>query len=333
MTRVAILLLVLPLCATPAGAQRPVPSHPPATPPPAGAVQEVALVNGTAVTSDRVAAALSTLIPQESFHRNVSAERMAALRQQALSTVIDEELAYQDGRRQGLKGSDADFKAAWAQTVNRYGGATRFDAALRKAGASRASVEQEIRRRLIIDLSFRQAVMDRCSVTSDEAAQFYREHPERFIEPEQLHVHAITISVDPSSPSEAWPAAKARADEARRALARGMAFAEAARTYSTDPGRASGGDMGLVHRGSLASPFETIVQTLPVGTPSDVVESIYGYHIVLVSEVKPPQKKTLEQVSTTLTKDLSATRCAERKDAWLQGLRASAHIQLHEAAR
>ena len=91
--------------------------------------------------------------------------------------------------------------------------------------------------------------------------------------------------------------------------------------------------MGLVHRGSLASPFETIVQTLPVGAPSDVVESIYGYHIVLVSEVKPPQKKTFEQVSANLTKDLSATRCAERKDAWLKGLRASAHIQLHEAAR
>ncbi len=158
MTRVAILLLVLPLCAAPAGAQRPVPSHPPATPPPAGAVQEVALVNGTAVTSDRVAAALSTLIPQESFHSNVGAERMAALRQQALSAVIDEELAYQEGVRGGLKGSEADVKAAWTQTVARYGGATRFEAALRKAGVTRASVEQELRRRLIIDLSFQTAM-------------------------------------------------------------------------------------------------------------------------------------------------------------------------------
>ena len=62
-------------------------------------------------------------------------------------------------------------------------------------------------------------------------------------------------------------------------------------------------------------------------------DRIYGYHIVLVSEVTPPQKKTFEQVSATLTKDLSATRCAERKETWLSGLRAAARIQLHEAAR
>lgn len=328
MTRVAILSFVLGLCALPAAAQRAVPSHPPATPPPAGAVQEVALVNGTAVTSDRVAAALNALIPQESFHRNVSPERMTALRTQAIANVIDEELAYQEGRRQGVTASPADVKTAWAQTVKQYGGPAKFEAALRQAGVSRSSVEHELSRRLVIDHTFKLAVTDRCRVSREDAEVFYRENPDRFVEPEQLHVHAITIGVDPSSNDAQWQAAKARAQEARRALDRGMPFAEAARTYSTDASKDKGGDMGFVHRGTLANPFDAAVRTVSTGSPTAVVESLYGYHIVLVSEVRPPQKKTFEQVSASLVTDLTSSQCAERRTTWLAGLREHARIEM-----
>lgn len=328
MTRAVILSFVLSLGSVTLGAQRPMPSHPPATPPPAGAVQEVALVNGTAVTSDRVAAALSALIPQESFHRNVSPDRLSALRKQALSNVIDEELVYQEGLKKGLTPSAAEMKAAWTQTVTRYGGAARFDEQLKRAGARRASVEKELARRIVIDHSMKLGVLDRCRVTTEDAELFYMLNPDRFVEPEQLHVHAITVAVNPSSGPDEWQKARALADEARRALDRGTAFADVARTFSTDPVRDKGGDMGLVHRGGLASPFDAIVAKLPVGTASEVVQSIYGYHIVLVSEVRQAQKRSFEQVSATLLADLASTRCTERRDTWLSGLRAQARIQI-----
>jgi parvulin-like peptidyl-prolyl isomerase len=333
MTRVAILLLLLPLTAPALAAQRPVPSHAATTAVPAGTAQEVARVNGVAVTSDRLAAALAALIPQESFHQNVSADKMASLRQQALATVIDEELAYQDAVRRGMRPSSADLKSAWTQTVARYGGAATFDAALRQAGVSRESIEREINRRLLIEKNYSRSVMDHCSVSPEEAESFFTQNPDRFVEPEQVHVHAITIGVDPSSGAAQWRQAKSRAQEARAALDRGMTFAEAAKTYSTDPSREHGGDMGFMHRGSMAGPFEAIVQKLPVGTPSDVVESLYGYHVVMVSEVHPAQRKTFDQVSSSLVKDLSATRCTERRDQWLGGLRAAARIQKSEPTR
>jgi hypothetical protein len=325
----ALLLLVLPLTEVASAAQRPMPSHHTTTPATV-AVREVARVNGVAVTSDRLAAALSTLVPQESFHRNVSAEKMAALRQQALATLIDEELAYQDGVRRGITASDADMRAAWTQTVARYGGARKFDEALRQAAISQSTVEHEIARRLIVEKNYGLAVLSHCSVTKDEALRFFTDNPDRFVEPEQVHVYAITVGVDPSSSAGRWAEAKVRAEEARKALDGGTTFADAARIYSTDPSREKGGDMGFVHRGSMSGPFDAVVQKLAVGTPSDVIESLYGYHVVLVSEVRPPQRKTFDQVSATLVKDLSSTRCAERKDAWLAGLRASASIQTSE---
>lgn len=290
-------------------------------------------MNGVAVTSDRVAAALSALIPQESFHRNVSADRMSALRTQALSSVIDEELIYQEGVQGGLTPSASELKAAWSQTVARYGGAARFDEQLKKAGVTRASVDRELSRRIVIDHSMKRSVLDQCRVTKEDAERFYLMNPDRFVEPEQLHVHAVTVTVNPSGGPDDWQKAKARAGEAKRALERGRAFADVARSFSTDAGRDTGGDMGFVHRGGLASPFDAIVANLPVGSPSEVVQSIYGYHIVLVSEVRQPQKRSFDQVSATLITDLASTRCTERRDGWVAALRARARIQILGAAQ
>ncbi len=328
---VVCLSLVLVVAVPPLAAQQPVPSHAPAAP--ASTLTEVARVNGVAVTSDRLAAALSTLIPQESFHRNVDARRMAELRTQALSSVIDDELAYQDGVRRGLRAAPADVRKAWDQTVARYGGPAAFTSGLRQSGLSRTSVEREIARRLIVEQNYGDSVTKGCRVTAVEARRFFGDHPERFVEPEQLHVQAITVAVNPSSPPSAWSEARARATEARAALDEGTTFDEVARTYSTDPSHEKGGDMGFVHRGSLASPFDEVVERLPPGGTSAVVESLYGYHILRVSEVRPPQAKSFEQVSSSLMNDLSATRCAERKDAWLAQLRTAARIERLEGAQ
>lgn len=330
MTRVACLLLVgaLPGIAF-AGQDTPSPRTQPASS--VGRINPVvASVNGTTITSDRLSAALSVLIPQESFHRSVSAERMAALRREALDRVVDEELAYQDGVRRGIRPSTAEHRAAWNTTVSRYGGPAGLDAALRQANMSRRTLEDAISRRLIGDTNYQLSVASHCAVTSDDARRFFDANRERFVEPEQLHVFAITVAVDPSGGQAQWEAARRRAEDAKEALERGMPFSQAAHEFSTDPSRDAGGDMGLVHRGSLADPFEAIVAELPIGAPSKVVSSIYGYHIVLVSEVHAEAPKTFDEVSRTLISDLTEKQCTEQRQSWLSSLRAAAKIQLLE---
>lgn len=331
MTRVACMLLVGALPAAAFAGQDVSPRRQPAS-----AVERsspvVASVNGTAITSDRLSAALSVLIPQESFHRTVSAERMAALRREALDRIVDEELAYQDGVRRGIRPSASEQKAAWNTTMSRYGGTAGLAAALRQANMSRSALEQAISRRLIGEKNYQQAVASHCAVTSGDARKFFDANRERFVEPEQLHVFAITVGVDPSGGPAAWEEAKHKAAAAKEALERGMPFSQAAHDFSTDPSRDSGGDMGFVHRGSLADPFETIVTTLPIGKPSEVVASIYGYHIVLVSELRAEAPKTFDEVSRTLISDLTEKQCTEQRQSWLSSLRAAARIEVLEMA-
>jgi NIMA-interacting peptidyl-prolyl cis-trans isomerase 4 len=69
--------------------------------------------------------------------------------------------------------------------------------------------------------------------------------------------------------------------EAQTKLQEGTAFAEVAKTYSEDKAR-NGGDLGWMVRGSMAGPFQEKAFEQPIGVPSEIVKTKYGYHIILV---------------------------------------------------
>lgn len=310
-------------------AQRAVPSHA-VTEAPRSAPTEVVRVNGVRLMSDRLDAAVGALIPAASFHQNVSAEKIAAVRQKAVEQLIDDELAYEDGVRRGITVPAADVQTRMTQAGRTYGGTRKFEEALARSGSTLADARREIRRALTIAKTREVVVTAKCAVSDEEALRFYKANPARFVEPEQLRIYAITVGVDPSSTAAQWTAAKSRADEARRDIASGASFEATALKYSTDPSRTKGGDMGFVHRGSLAEAFEQVAKGLPAGQPSGVIETLYGYHIIRVSEVRPPQPRTFAEVRVNLRRDLASTRCTELNESWIAGLRARAEVVVAE---
>ena len=78
-----------------------------------------------------------------------------------------------------------------------------------------------------------------------------------------------------------------RIDSVYNALKNGADFAELAKQVSQDPGSArQGGELPFVQRGQLIKEFEDAAFALKDGEMSGVVESPYGYHIILMKEHK-----------------------------------------------
>lgn len=292
------------------------------------AVYAVAYVNGAPIMSDRLELTVNALIPQESFHRSVKPEKVAELRQTALETLMNEELQYQDALRHGLSASRDEVDAGLKEIAARYPSPMAFAAARHKARLTEEAVRREIHRTILIRKARETAVTSQCQVDDVEAARYFTAHPGRFVMPEQLRIQAITIGVDPSSPPAAWAAGRVRAERVRRRLLDGEPFDAMARQYSTDPSRDKGGDMGFFHRGSLAEAFEKATARLRPGQISAVVQTIYGYHLVRISEVRPSRQQAFDEVAVALKKDLTAKRCTELNDAWLKQLRVNAAITL-----
>jgi len=292
------------------------------------AAQAVAFVNGTPIRRDRLDLAVNALIPQASFHRGVSPERIADLRRTALDTLVDEELQYQDAARRGVHVSDTEITTALAEAMAQYESPQAFASARRRAHLTGRAVRDEIRRQIMIRKAHDDAVTSRCRVDRLEAAGFYDANRERFVVPEEIRLQAITIGVDPGSPPAAWAEAKARAHRIRQELVDGAAFDSMVREHSTDPSRDAAGDMGFFHRGSLLDEFEEATRALRPGEVSAVVSTIYGYHLVRITDVRPSRQKTFDEVASELLDDLTTRRCAELKSAWIGRLRAGATIEL-----
>jgi parvulin-like peptidyl-prolyl isomerase len=246
-----------------------------------------------------------------------------------LNGLVDDELQYQEGVRRGIVVPVAEVNAAVARAARRYPGRQAFLAALRRGGATLADARREIRRTLLIEKTRARAIQSKCRVTRADASAYFASNAARFVIPEQLHIFAITIGVDPSGSPQDWTAARARAGEVMGKVKTGAAFETLAREYSTDPSKMKGGDMGLVHRGSLTPEFEAATRGLASGEVHDaVIQTIYGFHIVKVADILPPRQQTFAETAGRIQKDLAATRCADTSAAWLARLRAAATIRL-----
>lgn len=76
-----------------------------------------------------------------------------------------------------------------------------------------------------------------------------------------------------------------RALEARDKLRAGADFAEIVKAYSDEPGAATrGGSIGTVERTDVAPPFADAAFELDVNQLSDVVETDFGFHVILRTE-------------------------------------------------
>ena len=64
-------------------------------------------------------------------------------------------------------------------------------------------------------------------------------------------------------------------------LAGGEAFESLAKQCSDCPSGRAGGDLGKFGRGQMVPEFEQVAFALPVGGVSEVVETPFGYHLIM----------------------------------------------------
>jgi foldase protein PrsA len=85
--------------------------------------------------------------------------------------------------------------------------------------------------------------------------------------------------------------AKKLAEDILAKVRAGEDFATLAKQYSKDPSAANGGDLGFFSKGKMVPEFEQAAFGLKVGEVSNVVKSVYGYHIIKLTEIKGDQIK------------------------------------------
>jgi peptidyl-prolyl cis-trans isomerase D len=140
--------------------------------------------------------------------------------------------------------------------------------------------------------------------------------------PEERRASHILISLKPDAKEPEKKAALAKAQEIAAAVRKNpKTFAEVASKESQDPGSAKqGGDLGFFARGAMVKPFEDAVYGGKKGDIVGPVQSDFGYHVILVTDVKAADVKSLAEatpeIEAALKKQDASRRMAEAAEAF-----------------
>lgn len=295
---------------------------------PSGAFPKpVAKVNDTVLTEADLEQALNEIMPAGVFHGGFSSKKREEYRPQAFEKMIEKELFYQEAVKIGLKIDEEIIKAEREKTIERLGGEKKFEVALKNAGLTDEQYQQRLRKKQLVKRFITIEVSDKARPTDEEIKDYYRRNKKKFIRPEARKLTHILISVQPEASAEERKLKKAQAQEVIDRINAGEDMSDVAWNHSMGPYRVKGGDMGLVHRGRLYPDLEKEVFQLEPGRLSGIIETIYGYHIVRVEEVKVAKQLDLKDVYDKIKKELTKRNEKQIREDLVASLRAQARIE------
>jgi peptidyl-prolyl cis-trans isomerase D len=152
------------------------------------------------------------------------------------------------------------------------------------------------------------------SVTFEEGdlEKFYRRHLDQFEILERVKASHILVKVDENADETVRAEKRAFAEKLLEDAMAGKDFAELARANSDDKASAvKGGNLGYFTRGSMVKPFEDAAFNMNPGDISNLVETIFGYHIIKVEEYTEPGVRSLEEAIDEVKEGLRAEKARQ----------------------
>lgn len=181
-------------------------------------------------------------------------------------------------------------------------------------------VIEEATRKILIAKLLETEVDSVLEVTDEDIEAYYEENRHRYMTPEVMRAsHILLNSLEDAN--------RVVAD-----LARGAVFEDIARARSLDPTAQQGGDIGYFPKGQLMPEFERACSRLEVGEVSGVTRTSLGYHVIKLTDRKPPMERPVETVREEIEFRLRDARRRDLFNELLERLKSETDIVVNEEA-
>lgn len=264
------------------------------------------------------------------------AEGQAAMVQQIVDARVDELIALQAAKREGVQVSDQEagqlVDREIAEIRGRFPSEEAFRAALAQSGFTpeefRAFRMEQNRSRIMVQRFIARRMGDaiRPAVSEEEIrAAFEARQGQLGARPATVSLEQVIVEPVPSDSAKA--AARREAEEVVAELRSGGDFEVLARRFSDDPGsKERGGDLGWFKQGQMVRPFEAVAFALRPGDVSGIVETQFGYHIIKLEKVRGGERQARHILIRPEVTDADRARARERADSVLAAARAGASM-------
>ncbi len=144
----------------------------------------------------------------------------------------------------------------------------------------------DIKNQLLSD-KMKAKVFTGLKVSPQEVYEFFSKIPKDSIPYFNSELEIGQIVMFPKVTDEEKEVARKKLEKIKKDIEGGADFSLQAILYSQDPGSASdGGSLGIIERGELVPEFEAVAYKLDPHKLSDIVETPFGYHLIMLDERK-----------------------------------------------
>jgi len=256
---------------------------------------EIARVNGVVITRRAFQIEYRQAVDRHARDGHpINEAYIAPIRRKVVQTMIEDELLFQESRRQGIVVSAAQIDSQVAAARARFDDGAAFEKELARQYMDETQYRRKLHRQSAIAQLIERQVTPSLTVSEEEIRRFFDANPQRYQTPETVRVSHIMIRIPAGSDPQDAVSARRKMETIMEKLAQGEDFAALAKQYSEAPGREQGGDIGYVRRHQMIPELDTLVFDLKTGETSPVVTTGNGLHLVRVVDRRPAQVTSFE---------------------------------------
>jgi len=253
----------------------------------------LATVNGDEITTEEVNKVL--MEGTQGRFDSLPADKQNELRQRIIEGMIAQELVFDDAKRIGVLESKA-YKQELETLVNR----------LKVQLAAKVWEQQQF---------------EAIKVDAKEVKAYFDANPDEFVDKEKIRARHILVKTE----AEAESVIKSMKGLSGEKLKN--EFIAQAKSKSTGPSAAKGGDLGYFPRGQMVPSFNDAAFAMKEGTMSSTpVQSQFGYHVIYVEDKKAAKKLGFDDVKNFIEQRLKMDKFKATMEKKMSSLREKAKI-------
>jgi foldase protein PrsA len=238
----------------------------------------------------------------------------SAAAKQALTQMVQQTLIDQYARDKKVDVPQAEIDKRIGEIKAKYP-AGQFDQMVKQQGYTTQDVQNIIKGSLVLE----KAVAPQVHVSEADIKSYFDKNHAVFDKPAQVKARHILVADENTAKTVL---AKLKAGGSWDALAK---------QYSTDPSsKDKGGDLGYFGRGQMVPQFQDAAFGAKVGQIVGPVKSPFGYHIIQVTDKKPPTIASLASTHDQIKQTLTQQQMQQQQPLFLQQLRSTAKIEIYD---
>lgn len=321
----------------------------------------VVTVNGEAITKAQYEKAFNTVASNSMFSQmgvDVKKDKNSfihiMLKDRVINEMIIKKIIDQEFEKRHIKASKEDMDKQLKVIIDKVGSKEKLNKLLKENGVSTAQFKKDLADEVKI-----QKLVDELSlnvVSDKDVERFYNDNKAKFNYPDRVKASHILVSANPeeikvrlTSTDEGKKMTEADVDaavkkemadkkaKAEKLLAEAKKnpaeFAKLAKENSDDTVSAQqGGDLGFFGEAEMVEAFSKAAFSMKPNTISEIVQTPYGYHIILVTDRQKAGVEPFDKVKTEIKEFLTNQGKVRILQQFVDGLKNNAKIEYNDSS-